>query len=59
MSSPLARRLTALERVSCAPRLVIRVFETMSEADADAELPPPGATVLRIVTGVPRPSEVA
>ena len=59
MSSPLTRRLTALERASYVPRVVIRVFATMGEADADTEPVEPGTDVFRIVTGVVRASETA
>jgi hypothetical protein len=46
--------LTALEQAPGARREVWRVFGTNAEADADAEPPPSGASVLRIVTGVSR-----
>ena len=59
MSSPLARRLTALESAPCAPRVVIRVFDTSSEAIADTEPVEPGTNLLRIVTGIRRASEEA
>jgi hypothetical protein len=54
VSNPLERRLTALEQAPGARREVWRVFGTNAEADADAEPPPSGASVLRIVTGVSR-----
>jgi hypothetical protein len=56
MSGSLDRRLTALERASGAGGIDLRVFSTRAEADADAEPSRPGVTVLRIITGVPRPS---
>jgi hypothetical protein len=58
MSVSLDRRLTALERAPGAGGVVIRVFSTVAEAEADADAKPsrPGVEVLRIITGVPRPS---
>jgi hypothetical protein len=53
------RRLTALEQAPGASREVWRVFGTNAEADADTEPPPPGAMVLRIVTGVSRPPDAS
>ena len=59
MSGPLDRRLAKLERAPYASRVVIRVFATMGEADADTEPVAAGTAVIRIVTGVPRSTEAA
>jgi hypothetical protein len=50
----LDRRLIALERAPAARGVEIRAYSTDAEADADTRPPRPGATVLRIVTGVSR-----
>jgi hypothetical protein len=55
MTGPLQRRLSALERAPGVSRVVLRVFGSGAEADADTEPPLPGTTVLRIITGVSRP----
>ena len=47
-------RLVKLEHAIGVSRVVLRVFGTRAEADADTEPPPPGTTVVRIVTGVRR-----
>ena len=59
MSAPLDRRLTALERVSAPPRVVMRVYGTEAEAKAKAgTVPlPPDSTMIGIITGVDRPPD--
>jgi hypothetical protein len=47
-------RLMKLEQAPGVSREVWRVFGTRAEVDADTEPPPPGTTVVRIVTGVSR-----
>jgi len=54
MSSRLDFRVGKLERGPAGRSVVVRVFATSAETDADTEPVEPGTDVLRIVTGVPR-----
>ena len=50
----LERRLVALERAPVAFGLVVRVYATYADADADSEPLELGRRVLAVITGVPR-----
>jgi hypothetical protein len=54
----LDRRLKALEG-TLGGRLVLRVFTTAAEADADSRPREPGVKVVSVVTGVPRSADGA
>lgn len=54
MNVPLARRLIALEQALHARRVVYQVYTTRAEAEAASDPLGGAATVVQIITGVPR-----
>jgi hypothetical protein len=46
--------LMKLEHATGVGRVVLRMFGSGAEADADTEPPLPGTTLVRIITGVSR-----